>query len=434
VKHPSFPSLPVLLLGAAAALVALAPAPTRAQAGGVVVDRFGGRRGAALRRTVVEALEAGGVEVIPLERAADEARGRGLEAGEPEVLRALGARAHLEGRVVRARRRWGAVVRVRDASGREVLTERLAARRAGALAARVRRWAEGDLVDALAALEAPPPQPAAPAEPSAADAPAEPPAPEAVAPAPDAPESSGEAERVPPFAVHAGIAVTHRAFTYNDDLFGRLRPYELPAAPVASLELEYFPGSHFDAGAFGGFSVTVAGEYAIGVQSVADNGTVFPTDLWALGAGVRYRLRVDDVVFRVDGGYQANVFAIHDANELSPRPEIPNLELHSLRAGAGLRWDVGLGLFFHTYGAYLHPLTTGEIASEDWFPRLDAGGVEAEAGIGFAVDDVELRALFTMRRFFYAMNPEPGDARVVGGAVDQYLSGALRFTYRPSGL
>ncbi|HEY8429802.1 MAG TPA: hypothetical protein VIL20_15565, partial [Sandaracinaceae bacterium] len=128
------------------------------------------------------------------------------------------------------------------------------------------------------------------------------------------------------------------------------------------------------------------------------------------------------------------VFTIHQAGETQPPPDVPNLEIHAFRAGGGLRWDVGAGLFFFGSGAYLAPLALGEIASEAWFPRATAGGVEAELGLGVRVDDVELRGFFAMRRFFYDMRSEPGDDRVAGGAVDEYLSGVLELTWRPSQL
>jgi hypothetical protein len=51
--------------------------------------------------------------------------------------------------------------------------------------------------------------------------------------------------------------------------------------------------------------------------------------------------------------------------------------------------------------------------------------------MGVRIDDVELRGLFAFRRFFYDMGSVPGDPRVAGGAVDQYLSGVLEATWAP---
>lgn len=411
-------------IGLALALLASLAVPAGARADAVAMGDFSGRHGDAVRQRVVDALGEAGIDVVD-------------DPGGPSGT--------VEGRVRQRGRRWRAVLRLRDADGAEVLTERFAARSASGLAARIRRWVEGDLAEAIREL--------GPAAPAAASPPPDPYAEEddeADAPAPSVddavedgraggdegpePETPGDGAPVPPFAATLGFSAIHRSFTYHDDIFGQLAPYEFPLAPLATLELEYFPAAHVDEpGALRGFSITAAGEYAIAVSTV-ENDVDYPTDWWGLTVGVRYRYRVDDVVLRVDGGYQAFVFTVHDANELQPRPPLPNLELHILRAGAGMRIDVGLGLFFEGYGAYLQPVATGEIGSEEWFPRLFAGGAEAEAALGLEVDDVTFRALFTMRRFFYAMNSEPGDTRVAGGAVDQSLAGTFRFTYRPSGL
>lgn len=407
-------------LGAVSLLFALLAAPALAQAQvEVVVSEFAGPRASAVRREVVAALEgAGGVRVV--------------------TERSPASHAIVEGRVARAGRRVRAELRVVTPDGREIASESFAARRPGPLAERAGRWARGALVRVVTSAEAPaaPVAPALPPARSSSAPPAATPTRSSSAPtavAPEAPAASAP-HLPPPLAMSVGFAVVNRAFTYNDDIFGALVPYHLPAAPVVTGALEWFPGGHADLGALAGLSVRVETEVTVGLESVGSDGAVFGTDLWSLGAGLRYRLRIDDVELRVDAAYRAHVFTIHQAGETQPPPDVPNLEIHAFRAGGGLRWDVGAGLFFFGSGAYLAPLALGEIASEAWFPRATAGGVEAELGLGVRVDDVELRGFFAMRRFFYDMRSEPGDDRVAGGAVDEYLSGVLELTWRPSQL
>ncbi|MEQ9075823.1 MAG: hypothetical protein RLP09_18345 [Sandaracinaceae bacterium] len=406
-----------------AACLSLGAQPVAAQ-DGVVVGDFAGPRARLVRRQVVRAVSGSSLRVVPQRRAEAEAAGR--ELGEAEVLEALDARALVTGRVGRVGRRWAAEVRVTDRAGEVVLEERFASRRFGGLGREVRRWAASDMVPALEAIAVAPAVVAV--EPVVFETPPEPETREA------SPEASPQAEpsdRPAPLAFTAGFAVTHRSFTYNDDLFFVLRPYVLPAAPVVRLGVEYFPGVHLDASPLDGLSVVTTADFAVAVHSVADNGASYPTDNWSLGLGARYRLRVDDVAFHVDAGYQAYVFTIQDADELTPRPEIPNIEIHAARAGAGFRWDIGLGLFFAGSGAYLHPFTGGELTSEAWFPRATGGGVDLDAGMGLQIDDVTIRAMASYRRFFWAMNPEPGDARVAGGAVDEYASAVVDLTFAP---
>jgi hypothetical protein len=35
-----------------------------------------------------------------------------------------------------------------------------------------------------------------------------------------------------------------------------------------------------------------------------------------------------------------------------------------------------------------------------------------------------------MQRYFFSMSPEPGDARIAGGAEDQLLAGTVDITWR----
>lgn len=377
-----------------------------AQADEMAVGELEGRHGAALRNAIVRALEDAGVTVVT---------GRSV----PRV----------EGSVQGARRGWRAELRVEDADGRELAREVLRARRPRALSRQARRWIEAEV--APLAVSPTVPEPSPPPE----QQPVLPPAPDDAPAEVREPETAAAPQRLPlPLVFRVGVAVTNRSFAYNDDVFGTLQPYELAAAPVLALGVEWFPGGHVDLGVLSGLSVRAEGEVVLGVETVGSNGSVHPTEMWALGGGLRYALSIDDVQLFVDGGYRAFVFSIHDASELEPRPAVPNVELHAIRAGGGFRWDIGSGLFFTGQAAYLAPLAVGEVTSAEWFPRATVGGFEADIGLGVRVDEIELRAFFAMRRFFYAMNPEPGDARVAGGAIDQSLSGVLELVWRPSSL
>jgi hypothetical protein len=373
----------------------------------VMVASFGGPRGEVVRRSVVRSLEeAPGVRVV--------------ESGPAEVV--------VEGRVARSGRQWQAAVEVRDAQGRELATETLRARQVTALALPVGRWARDRLLTVVASVASarpalqPEPPPAAPVRRSAVVQRAEPAAPVASPP------------RLPaPLSLRAGFALVGRSFTYSDDIFAALRSYSLPVAPMVTVGLEWRPGGHADLGVLSGLSVRADAEVALALETVGPNGTVFPTEMWSVGAGLRYALTVDEVTFHVDGGYRAQMFTIRDASELQVRPAIPGIEIHALRAGGGVRWDVG-PVFFAGQMGYLAPLAAGEIASAAWFPRAQIGGIEGDIGVGVRVDDVEIRGMFAARRFFYDMRSEPGDARVAGGAVDQYMSGQLELTWTPSQL
>ncbi|MCB9597426.1 MAG: hypothetical protein H6719_32190 [Sandaracinaceae bacterium] len=389
-------------------LLLLAPSVASAQA--VRVD-VSGPRARMVERELTRRLEAAGVTVE------DSASAR---------VEALVRR--------RGRRGWATGVRLRDASGEEVVSGQVAHRRFPAMGQALGRWTTRTLAPAIAGLGAAPTP--------VAEAPAARPAARRPEPARAAPVEDTDTEvpdppggsRVPPFAFHLGLAVTHRALTYTDDIYASLRPYALPAAPFLRFAIEWFPGAHFDAGLFGGFSVVTHGQAGLGIQSIDGQGIAYPTEAWGFGIDVRYRLPVDDVVFGITAGYTTSTFALRDADELSPRPQVPNVEYHSLRAGGSFRWNVGLGIFLDVGAAYLYPIAAGEILSDAWFGRGEVGGLDGAAGVGLRIDDVELAGRFELQRFWYDMHSEPGDARVAGGAVDEYLSGVVSLVYTPSGL
>lgn len=404
------------IVTAAVALALLAP-PLGAEAQTRVhVEGFDGPGASVAQRQVEEAFEAAsGVELTD-------------DAGS--------AAATVSGRVQNRGRRWRARLSLVDAGGTTLSSRTLRSRRPTALANRIRRWAEREAVPALRDLAPAAPEPAdepevTRAEPEPARA-----SERATEPPSDAAEDAGGGTvRGPPnpIRIELGAAFTHRRLTYVDDIFGELRPYELPVWPYVQLGFEYFIGHHTpELDGLWGLSVYAQGRWAPGLSSRNDNGATFPTTSWGLDLGARYRVFVDEVTLLGDLSYRPLTFAFEDADELTPRPTIPNVEYHMLRAGLGYRWDIGFGFFFMGAAGLAYPLASGEILGEDWFPRGEAGSVDAEAGFGQRVDDFELRARFVYQRFFYSFNPQPEDARVAGGALDQYFSGVVDVAYTPS--
>jgi hypothetical protein len=77
-------------------------------------------------------------------------------------------------------------------------------------------------------------------------------------------------------------------------------------------------------------------------------------------------------------------------------------------------------------------LEAGPLTEPGRFTHATVRGLEAEAGLGWALIDVlELRVSGGVRRFGFDMNSQPGDAWVAGGAIDQSFWGGLGLVYRP---
>jgi hypothetical protein len=65
----------------------------------------------------------------------------------------------------------------------------------------------------------------------------------------------------------------------------------------------------------------------------------------------------------------------------------------------------------------------GAFETDEWFPQANGAAVEAGAFVGQSLSDAfELHGGLDFVRYFFSLNPEPGDRHIAGGALDQYLS------------
>jgi hypothetical protein len=214
-----------------------------------------------------------------------------------------------------------------------------------------------------------------------------------------------------------------RTFRYADDLFETLREYTLGAGPAFGVSLAWFPTARLG----------VAGEIAtsVGLDSQTTEGIEFPTRALhaVVGLRVRHPLGRHELRFALDGGLQD--FTVDDAADMTPRPAIPNVAYRFARLGAEVRLALTESLQAGAGAGYRYILSSGEIEEDDFFPRLSVHGVDASAWLGYRLGaNLEARIGLAVERYFYAMNPEPGDPLVAGGAVDQYVSGHAAAVYR----
>jgi hypothetical protein len=220
----------------------------------------------------------------------------------------------------------------------------------------------------------------------------------------------------------------NRNYSYNDDIFGRLRAYSLDFGPLVGAQLLWFPAAHFTDGFAGNIGLDARFETAFGIKSRDSRMLEFPTNMWGWSAGARVRIPFDDHQLFVNAGYGQQSFSIDAIDVDNPKPEVPDVNYKFLRAGAGARLAFG-PLAFEVDFAYLFLLSSGQLGSEQWFPREGGGGIEAGLTVGFFVveDVLELRLGGQLRRYFFSLNPEVGDPddRIAGGALDQYWLGNL---------
>jgi hypothetical protein len=226
--------------------------------------------------------------------------------------------------------------------------------------------------------------------------------------------------RPSPLEVGGGIRAFSRNFRYTDDLFDALRSYKLGVAPAAFIYARWYPLAHSQGGPLAHAGITGGYEQGFLLASQAPDGSELTTSTREWWIGLRYRIPVDQHEAGVVLTYGSHSFEIDDdPND----PFVPDVAYKYVRLGIDGRVRVErVVLGAHLGHRFLND--TGELGSADWFPNVSGGAIDAGLLAGYEiVDNVDLLAGFDFRRYYFSMNPEPGDARVAGGALDEYLSG-----------
>jgi hypothetical protein len=242
-------------------------------------------------------------------------------------------------------------------------------------------------------------------------------------------ESSGEsgaagaASADPTVVVGLNAGFVRRTLTYVDDLYGRLRAPNSNAW-VYRLQAGVYPFARpvkNRLGLIGGYEAEFSGV-------VRDNtaGTDFGVTFSEIYGGVKARQPLGPHEIALEGTIGSMQSGLDDPEGVSGVPEI---DYTSLRAAV----DVGLhfGRLSMSGGlGYRLPIGGfGEASGAEWFPRMQAYGLEGSLGLSYRISkEVSFDVSGSMRRYVLSMNSEPedaegGEAEVAGGAVDLYLGG-----------
>jgi len=229
------------------------------------------------------------------------------------------------------------------------------------------------------------------------------------------------------------LAVGARGFSrnlaYNQLVSPGVRQYQLPLGPAAVLDVAFYPFALASDGPAAGIGLVAAIEQAVGTSSqlAADgtfpNGATFPTSMREFAGGIRYRIPLDawQLGAAVTGGEHAFWFT-SGAGADRAALDIPNAIYRFVRGGVDVRVAVTADLSLAAGAGYRHVLNQGGDI-RNGFPHLTVAGVDANVRAGYAITrSVEARVQADVRRYFYDMHSIAADARIAGGAVDQYLS------------
>lgn len=243
-------------------------------------------------------------------------------------------------------------------------------------------------------------------------------------------EDTAPAGRPSALEIGAGIRAFSRNFRYTDDINDALRSYKLGVAPAGFVYLRWYPVAHFDAGPLSHLGLTGGYEQGFAVSSEAPGGEKLDTTTREWWAGLRYRFPFDAHEAGVVVTYGKHSFEVDDD---PANPLVPDVEYTYIRAGIDGRVRVARVVLGAQMG-YRLLRDVGELGTDAWFPRVSGGAVDAGLVAGYEIlDGLDLLAGFDFRRYFFSMNPEPGDARIAGGALDEFLSGWFGLAYRLPG-
>jgi hypothetical protein len=292
-----------------------------------------------------------------------------------------------------------------------------------------------------APAQASPPAPAAPAPPAlaaahdavaASDAVAEPGAVarEAASPGPAPldqgaallPNDADDTEALEPGVdLKASMGVVRRSLRFYQDVYDRLRALDANLF-VHRLDASVYPafrvrGLDGQVALIGGFEAAFAG-------SVRDDdfGGEYPIAYSELFAGLRVRRIVQRQVL----GFELSVGRLAAGLD-GASAGTPDVRYGNVRAALDLGSRIG-PMRTTLAAAFRVPLSYGELADDEWFPRVGGYGIEAQAGATYPLSSlVAVEVSASLRRFVLEMNSEPEDggsgiSEVAGGAVDSFLA------------
>jgi hypothetical protein len=227
-------------------------------------------------------------------------------------------------------------------------------------------------------------------------------------------------------SVRVAIETGSRDFSYTDRITPTLRPYSLFAAPLVAVDAELYPLARTGIAVLKDFGATFDASMAFDLSSATSSGTQVSTSWSSFGVGARERIHLGRAAtLGLHGGYGEIAFSFDAAPALAG--DLPDVHYRFLQGGLDARLWFG-AFSIYASGSYLGVLSTG--LEGTYFPRATAGGVQASIGVAYALGyGFELSLAIAYTRFFYTMNPQPGDAYVAGGALDQLAQGSLGVAY-----
>lgn len=226
-----------------------------------------------------------------------------------------------------------------------------------------------------------------------------------------------------PLEVSIGVNYLTRSLSYKDDLFKALRPYSLSGAPALRIEAAWYPAAHFTKTFARNIGLDLIADYTPAIDSGNAAGTKFPTKTSSLEGGLvgRWPFGPHEVALHLGGGRHS--FEVR-ASDRGVRSNVPAVDYVFLRLGLDARFAITDLLSVRAQAGWRRIFSAGDIHSQTWFPGAKLAGIDGSVVAGYEIfPQIEVQLGIEARRYYYVLEPEPGDTYIVGGAVDQYFIG-----------
>jgi hypothetical protein len=229
-----------------------------------------------------------------------------------------------------------------------------------------------------------------------------------------------------------GMGGLNRNLTFSQNVTPGLLAYKLGVGPIAVANVVIYPLDPLVGGVLGNIGLEIAIQQGFAISStLTSNGmsTSFPSVVHDYAGGARYRIPFaadDDVYLSATAGEDAFTFTGRSATNVL---ESPDTIYHYVRPGLGLHLAIAGGLSVALGGGYRVVLNHGgpQFHSSQFFPRSNVAGADAELELRYALSPrFQVRAGLEWRRYWFALNTQPGDTFVAQGAVDQSFAFTAR--------
>jgi hypothetical protein len=233
------------------------------------------------------------------------------------------------------------------------------------------------------------------------------------------------------FELEAGPRAIHRSFDFNSPAAG-MTPfrYALPAGPAPFVDLGIYPAAFATRGFAANLGLIANYERLIGAKTEGSNQT---TGGQQLEFGVRGRVPVGENELGLAVSYGKHTFHVTDNDPGPAMGTVPNVDY----TFAGIGVDGRLRLSPIEIGAHVGTrlvFSTGSLGDE-WFRTVKTGSIAAGVSIAYRLSTVfDVVGGVDLMRYAFDFNPVvPTNPLIVGGAVDQYISGYVALRVSLSG-